>query len=249
MQSFDESYARLNPDQKRAVDTVEGPVMVVAGPGTGKTQVLSLRVANILKKTQARPSNILCLTFSSAGATAMRDRLRQLIGGDAYAVTVSTVHGFCDGLIRRNPIAFSEWSAKKAISDLERYKLMQEIIDEYSHRSALINPKNPYDRIPDIFARISECKREGISAADLDRVAGEYDTLMAGKSREGTKQHAKNLLAAKKFRDFIVLFNRYNGLLAERELYDYDDMILTVITALNQEEWLLQGLQERFQYI
>lgn len=249
MQSFDESYTRLNEAQKQAVDTVEGPVMVVAGPGTGKTQVLSLRVAHILKKTQARPSNILCLTFSSAGATAMRDRLRQLIGGDAYAVTVNTVHGFCDGLIRRNPTAFSEWSDKKSVSDLERYKLMQSIIDTVSGTSALINPKNPYDRIPDIFTRISECKREGKTATELRRVADEYDMQMATKSKEGTKQHQKNLLAAKKFRDFIDLFDRYHSVLEQRALYDYDDMILTVITALNEEDWLLASLQERYQYI
>lgn len=249
MLSFDESYARLNTAQKEAVDTIEGPVMVVAGPGTGKTQVLALRVANILKKTQANPSNILCLTFSSAGATAMRERLRQLIGGDAYAVTVSTVHGFCDGLISRNPLVFSEWSAKKSISDLERYKVMQKLIDRVSHASALINPKNPYDRIPAIFGRISECKREGLSLKDLLKVADEYDIVMATKSKEGTKQHTKNLLAARKFREFVDLFGTYASYLEEAGLYDYDDMILTVFRALNEEEWLLSSLQERYQYI
>ncbi len=113
MRIFEKEYERLNAGQKQAVDTVEGPVMVVAGPGTGKTQVLGMRVANILKKTQAKPSNILCLTFSTSGATAMRERLRELIGPDAYGVTVSTVHGFCDSIISRNAPVFSDWSAKK----------------------------------------------------------------------------------------------------------------------------------------
>src|SRR3989344_1655910 len=167
---FKSSYNQLNLAQKKAVDTVEGPVMVIAGPGTGKTQVLGVRVANILKKTQARPSNILCLTFSTSGATAMRERLRELIGADAYGVTVSTVHGFCDSIIRKNTATFSEWSAKKPMSDLDRYKTMQRITDAVSGNSALINPKNPYDRIPDILGRISDCKREGKSLADLEAV-------------------------------------------------------------------------------
>ena len=94
MPSFSSELKRLNPDQRLAVDTVEGPVMVVAGPGTGKTQVLAMRVANILKKTHAKPGNILCLTFSTSGAQSMRERLRELIGADAYGVTVSTIHGF-----------------------------------------------------------------------------------------------------------------------------------------------------------
>ncbi len=249
MLSFNDEYARLNAAQKQAVDTIEGPVMVVAGPGTGKTQVLSLRVANILRKTQARPGNILCLTFSSAGATAMRERLRRLIGGDAYAVTVSTIHGFCDKIITQNPAVFSEWQNQKAISEIERYKAMQTLIDAVSNASALINPKNPYERIPAILGRISDCKREGKSLEDLQKVASEYDVQMAGKSKEGTKQHEKNLLQARKFRDFIDLFERYGEYLQEKGLYDYDDMILTVIKALNEEEWLLAGLQERYQYI
>lgn len=249
MLQFTEEYARLNDGQKQAVDTVEGPVMVVAGPGTGKTQVLALRVAHILRKTQARPGNILCLTFSSAGATAMRERLRRLIGGDAYAVTVNTIHGFCDKIINQNPAVFSEWQNQKGISEIERYKAMQMLIDAVSHSSALINPKNPYDRIPAILGRISDCKREGKSLEELKKVADEYDVLMSEKSKEGTKQHQKNLLQARKFRDFIDLFERYGSYLEEKGLYDYDDMILTVIKALHEEEWLLAGLQERYQYI
>ncbi len=246
---FEAAYNDLNTEQKKAVDTVEGPVMVVAGPGTGKTQVLALRVANILKKTQARPGNILCLTFSTAGTTAMRDRLRSLIGGDAYAVTVSTIHGFCDSIISRNPAVFSEWQSQKSISEIERYKAMQKIIDEVSASSTLINPKNPYERIPAILGRISDCKREGKSLDDLLKVADEYETLMAGKSKEGTKQNLKNRLQARKFRDFVDLFRRYGDYLRDKGLYDYDDMILTVIKAFQEEDWLLLGLQERYQYI
>ena len=77
---FSEAYQRLNPEQKEAVDTVEGPVMVIAGPGTGKTQILTLRIANILKTTDIGPENILALTFTESGARAMRERLASYIG-------------------------------------------------------------------------------------------------------------------------------------------------------------------------
>lgn len=249
MPVFEEQIERLNTEQRRAVDTVEGPVMVVAGPGTGKTQVLAMRVANILKKTHAKPANILCLTFSTSGAVAMRERLRSIIGPDAYAVTVSTVHGFCDSVITRNATTFSAWESKKPLSDLEKYRLLQSIIDAVSGTSALINPKNPYDRIPDILGRISDCKREGKTLNDLLDVAEEFDALMESKSKKGTKQHEKNVVQARKFRDFVGLFERYQHELEERGLYDYDDMILEVIAALSAEEWLLQSLQERYQYI
>ena len=70
MQTFEELYQKLNTEQQLAVDAIEGPVMVIAGPGTGKTQILATRILNILKKTDTQPQNILCLTYTEAGSTA-----------------------------------------------------------------------------------------------------------------------------------------------------------------------------------
>lgn len=249
MQEFDASYGRLNKAQKQAVDTIEGPVMVVAGPGTGKTQVLAMRVANILKKTQMRPGNILCLTFSVSGATAMRERLRELIGADAYGVTVSTIHGFCASVIAQYPIVFEQWAMKEQVSDIEKYSILNTIIDQVSAHSKLINQKDPYARDSDILSRIGEIKREGKSTDDLHAAARAYDEAMKIKSKPGTKAHEKNLLSARKFHDFVDIFERYTTALQEKGRYDYDDMILTVLKVLQEEDWILQGLQERYQYI
>src|SRR4026208_884417 len=93
---FAEEYDRLNKEQRKAVDTIEGPVMVIAGPGTGKTQILAARIGKILLETDASPENILCLTFTDAGVIAMRRRLLQFIGPDAYKVHIHTFHSFCN---------------------------------------------------------------------------------------------------------------------------------------------------------
>lgn len=242
-------YAKLNPDQRKAVETIEGPVLCIAGPGTGKTQVVAMRVANILNRTQMRPGNILCLTFSNSGATAMRERLRSLIGADAYGVRVSTIHSFAQSIIEDNAFLFDEWSAREQISDLLKVQEMNTIIDQISSQSALINPKDPYGKTQDILARISEAKREGKTTEDLLRAADEYDRAMEAKSKPGTKVYEKNLLAARKFRDFVGLFERYQSMLERTGRYDYDDSILHVIRALKEEDWLLASLQERFQYV
>lgn len=246
---FDREYAKLNHSQRTAVDIIEGPVMVVAGPGTGKTQVLSVRVANILKKTHMRPWNILCLTFSVSGATAMRERLRLLIGADAYGVKVSTIHAFAQSIIEDNAIVFDEWSAQEQISDMEKIREMNTIIDQFASQMKLINQKDPYGRTADILNRISQVKREGKSLESLAHAADEYDGIMASKSRPGTRVHEKNILSVQKFRDFITLFREYRQMMERTGRYDYDDMILHVIRALEEEDWLLGGLQERFQYI
>lgn len=249
MSTFEESYSRLNDEQRLAVDTIEGPVMVVAGPGTGKTQVLGMRVANILKKTQMRPSNILCLTFSNSGAIAMRERLRSLIGADAYGVTVSTIHGFCQSIIDRHPAVFEDFNARAQLSDMEKYQKLNAIIDSVMQGSSLLNPKDPYGRDGDILTRISQVKREGKTLDDLRAAAREYAKEMAGKSKDGTKAHARNMLSAKKFEEFIEIFRLYQDMLQREGKYDYDDMVLFALKALREEEWILESLQERYQYV
>ncbi len=224
--------------------------MVIAGPGTGKTQVVAMRVANILKKTQMRPSNILCLTFSTSGATAMRERLRLLIGPDAYGVRVSTIHGFCNDIISENPHVFEEWSALEQISDLERYRAVNTIIDQLMPHLALVNRKHPYARTRDILNRMSQLKREGrADMSVLHEIVETYESQMAGQSKEGTKAHERNLSTARKFRELVQVFGLYQDMLKVTGRYDYDDMILYVLQALREEEWLLASLQERYQYV
>jgi len=247
---FAKASGTLNDAQKQAVDTIEGPVMVVAGPGTGKTQVLALRVANILMRTQAKPHNILCLTFSKSGATAMRERLRSIIGADAYGVTIETIHGFCNDVIVRHPAVFEDWSALHQITDVERYRLLNKIIDQFLPQLELVNQKFPYGRTGDILGRISQLKKEGVTdATTLRRIADQFEKQQSEKSKTGTKVHERNLLQARKFRELVELFLRYQEQLRETRRYDYDDMILKVIGALRREDWLLASYQERYQYL
>ena len=105
-EKFIEIYNSLNDQQKRAVDQIEGPVMVIAGPGTGKTQILSARIGKILMEPDNRPENILCLTYTDAGVIAMRKRLLGFIGPDAYKVNIYTFHAFCNDIIQENLYLF-----------------------------------------------------------------------------------------------------------------------------------------------
>src|SRR3989344_5523799 len=127
-QNFAEQYKKLNTEQREAVEALEGPVMVVAGPGTGKTQVLTLRVANILQKTQVNPGNILALTFTENGAGEMRRRLVEIIGPPAYQVNISTFHGFANKLIEEYPEEFGEILGRRSAGEVEQIELLQEVI-------------------------------------------------------------------------------------------------------------------------
>ena len=130
--SFTEAYEILNPEQREAVDTTEGPVTVVAGPGTGKTQILTLRIANILKiHGGSFADNILALTFTNAGVYAMRQRLAEFVGIEtAYKVGIFTFHSFAEEMIKTNPDIFSRFTFSRPITDFEKIKIIEEILNK-----------------------------------------------------------------------------------------------------------------------
>ena len=134
--NYEIRYSKLNERQKQAVNTIEGPVMVVAGPGTGKTELLSMRAANILRRTDMLPENILCLTFTESGSIAMQKRLVDIIGREAYGVSVFTFHAFGSEIISRYREYFYNGADFNPADELTRHKIITDILQE-------LPPKNP----------------------------------------------------------------------------------------------------------
>lgn len=168
MEEFEGVYQRLNAAQKQAVDAIDGPVLVVAGPGTGKTQLLSARVAQILRKTDTLPQNILCLTFTESGAQNMRDRLTRFIGRDAYDVAIGTYHAFGGDLIRRYPEYFTETRLERPVDELGKRQILTDIVDNLSYRSPL---KQLRHHMGDLMGTISEVKRGLLTPESLRQIA------------------------------------------------------------------------------
>src|ERR1043165_3914220 len=123
-------YDSLNEQQRAAVEAIYGPVMVIAGPGTGKTEVLSMRIAGLLRsEAQVQPQEILCLTYTDEATNAMRRRLVQIIGPAAHKVQIGTFHGFCNSVIQAAPDYFSKRTLQP-ITDLERSEMLRTMLDE-----------------------------------------------------------------------------------------------------------------------
>lgn len=137
MSKYETEYKLLNEQQKKAVEATEGPVLVVAGPGTGKTQLLSMRVANILRKNDVSPGNILCLTFTDNAARNMRERLSYIIGQPAYHVAIHTFHSFGSDIINHYPDYFTERQLLQQVDELGRYEVLRDIFEDLPHSNPL----------------------------------------------------------------------------------------------------------------
>jgi DNA helicase II / ATP-dependent DNA helicase PcrA len=177
--AFTSRYTNLNRAQKRAVDTIEGPVMVIAGPGTGKTELLSMRVANILKKTDTLPQNILCLTFTESGAAAMRQRLVGLMGPEAYHVAIHTFHSFGTEVINCHPDYFYHGAHFRPADELSSFEVLQEIFEKLPHNNPLASRLNDeFTQLRDTQITISELKKSGLTPDELLKLLDHNDAFI-----------------------------------------------------------------------
>src|SRR6201991_5350139 len=171
---FNKVFEALNAAQKEAVSGIEGPVLVIAGPGTGKTQMLAARIAYILQHTDSLPENILCLTYTDAGTIAMRRRLQQFIGADAYKVNVYTFHAFCNDVIQDNLNLF-EKNSLDAVSELESIELFKRLIDAFPKGHSLKRYRGDvYFEINNLRNLFSTMKREGWTPEFINEKIDKY---------------------------------------------------------------------------
>lgn len=255
---FTELYNKLNPEQQLAVDTIEGPVMVVAGPGTGKTQILTLRIANILRKTQMNPRNILALTFTDSAAQNMRQRLISIIGSAGYGVGIYTFHGFANLVITEFPYKFQFAKELQAIDEIEQIEIIEKQLDSLPLQE-LRPPRAPYHYLREIISRISQLKKENVTPQQLEDFAREESERLTqdpasfhekgahkGKMKASIVEELKHLARC---RELAQIYSGYQEALQAKGFYDYEDMILFVIRAFETDLDLKAYYQERFQYL
>ena len=263
LKKYGEEYQKLNEAQRSAVDAIEGPVMVIAGPGTGKTQILAARIGKILLDTDALPENILCLTYTDAGTIAMRRRLQLFIGADAYKVNIYTFHAFCNDVIQDN-LSLFEKNSLDAISELEGIELFKLLIDSFPKNHPLKRYRGDvYFEINNLRNLFSAMKREGWTPAFIDQKIDEYITDLPTRDEYIAKRATGNFKKGdvrtdkieeekekmEKLRAAVNEFANYQNLMRKKNRYDFDDMINWVIKAFEENKGILANYQEKFQYV
>ena len=269
---FKDAYDQLNVSQRLAVDTIEGPVMTIAGPGTGKTQLLAVRIGNILLKTDVLPHNILCLTYTEAGSIAMRKRLLSIIGPDAHNVNIQTFHAFCNNVIKENLQSFGNFRDLQPISEIEEVEVIRSVINKFGDNHPLKRYKGDIyfetARLKSLFATMKQEKWEASHILDayekhkiniMDPDTSQFIYLSNYSNKKSNTKYQKGDLNPTKIATELKRFEsvlaacteleHYNEEMTRRERYDYQDMILWVIEKFKTQDDLLAKYQERFQYM
>lgn len=266
---YEQEYQKLNSQQKRAVDTVEGPVMVIAGPGTGKTQILSRRVANILTNYHTNPEEIVCLTYTEAGASEMLDRLEGLIGEEGRNVRVKTIHSFCSDLILENSDLFGE--EPKVITTAAKYEILKDIIDEHVTEESPFykNSGERYSFKEQLLDLFTKMKRENLDKDDFEKEIDEYfkmiDLSIPGdelykKFKYSQARNGKNLGDFKSDYDKeqqkmqkllagVEIVEKYSDDISDHNYFDFDDMILWTIEKLEEDDAFQRSVSEGIKYL
>ncbi len=267
-EKFIKALDGLNEKQLSAVNKIDGPVLVIAGPGTGKTQILAARIGKILIETDTDAHNILCLTYTDAGTIAMRKRLFDFIGPEAYRVHIHTFHSFCNDIIQENLDYFGKLNLE-AISDLEKIELFRKLVHQFKEGNPLKRYRGDvYYEIKRLMELFSIMKRENWTANFICTKADEYIEMIAN-AEEGSELYKTfkysrktGNAAAGDFKpafidekDKIELlkaaakeFETYQNLMNKANRYDFDDMILWILKAFKNDPNFLITYQERYEY-
>lgn len=209
----------LNEVQIDAVKTTDGPVLIVAGAGSGKTRVLTHKVAYLIKQKKARPENVLAITFTNKAANEMKERIFNLVGKEALLIQISTFHSFGLKIIREN-YKLLGYNSNLIIMDADdSLSIIKKILKDMNLDPKFFNPVN-------IKNQISSAKNELLSPIDYEKYANtEFSKVV------------------------LKIYKRYNEMLLENNAVDFDDLLMLPITLFREFPNVLKIYQEKYKHV
>ena len=214
-------YETLNREQQKACFQTEGPVLILAGAGSGKTRVITHRIAYLIDECEVNPWNILAITFTNKAAGEMRERVDKILGGNAQGVWISTFHSMCVRILRRH-IDLMGYEPSFAIYDTDDQKtLMKEAC-----KTLRINTKDLRER--EILSNISSAKNELLTPLQYRE---ENDGISFRKKQIG------------------MAYEEYQRLLRKNNALDFDDLLMLTVELFHSHDEVLEMYQHRFRYI
>jgi DNA helicase-2/ATP-dependent DNA helicase PcrA len=212
--------SNLNQAQQQAVQAIDGPVLVLAGPGSGKTRVLTHRIAYLIGEAKVDPYNIIAVTFTNKAAREMKERLDTLLGaGRAAALTVGTFHSICARFLRRDIVHLGRERDFAIYDSDDQQRVMKRVLKDLDLDEKKYPPRA-------IHAAISRAKNELVDAEEYGRLGRTYYDEIVTRC-----------------------FKHYQKLLRESNALDFDDLMVETVNLFEQHPAVLEKYQERYRYV
>lgn len=214
-----QAVSKLNPQQKKAVEAVDGPLLIMAGAGSGKTRVLTHRIAYLIAMGKAAPWSILAITFTNKAAREMQDRVEKLVGPTARDIWVSTFHSMCVKILRRDITRIGFSSNFTILDSADQLSVIKTCMKELNIDTKKFEPKA-------VQAAMGNAKNELVTPERLEAKVGDYfDGLVA------------------------KVYKLYQKKLKANNSLDFDDLIMTTIQLFTEVPEVLEHYQNKFQYV
>jgi len=232
------SSIKLNPEQEKAVGYVAGPLLIIAGAGTGKTAVITQKIHHIIKQGLAKPQEILALTFTEKAAEEMTERVDALLGTGYTDMQISTFHAFCQKILEARGLDIGLPNRFKLLTDTDAWLLMRNHLDVFdlSYYRPLGNPTR---HIHELIRHFSKCKDELISPEEYINFAAEMKL-----DKDQPELEERSRLA-----EVANAYHRYNQLLLDNEALDFGDLICYANQLLIKRPNILKELRDQFKFI
>jgi DNA helicase-2/ATP-dependent DNA helicase PcrA len=211
--------ATLNPAQREAVEAIEGPVLILAGPGSGKTRVITHRVAHLIKLCGVSPHHIMAVTFTNKAAREMRERLEQLLGQAVEALTLGTFHAICARILRREGKAIGLDASFVIYDEEDQLSLIKQALEELN-----LDPKQYAPRA--LHSAISAAKSRLIGHKDYAQWVNSYFEEIVSR-----------------------IYQRYQELLSQGQAVDFDDLLMRTVQLFQDHPQILSRYQSKYVHI
>ncbi len=249
------SESHLNIQQKQAVAFGNGPLLIVAGAGTGKTTVITQRIAELIKNSKAKPEEILALTFTDKAAGEMRERVEKLLPDGYIDLWISTFHSFADRILRTYGLDIGLSTDFRLLDQTGAWLLLRQNLDKFN--LDYYRPLgNPTKFIHALLSHFSRCKDEGIEPKDYlkysDDLRLNLDNMPVGSKSVKSKDKAGLASLQQegdRIKEIAETYHTYQQLLLENNYLDFGDLINYCLKLFEQRPKILEKFREQFKYI
>ena len=227
---------QLNPSQLKAVKYSDGPLLIVAGAGTGKTTVITKKIAHLIESGLAKPEEILAVTFTDKAAGEMIERVDQELDAGYADLQISTFHAFCQRLLEHHGLDIGISNQFKLLTQTDAWLLVRQNLEKFNldYYRPLGNPTR---HIHELIKHFSKCKDELVSPEEY---------LQHAKEQQLNKDFTEE---AGRLSEIANVYHVYNQLLLDNNTVDFGDLIYYAVKLLEKRPNILKSLQERFKYI